>query len=53
MPPGHARKILDRQLGERGRLIYDCEPSWLAAGFCLNEEVNLATEKSEKVISDQ
>ena len=53
MPPGHARKILDRQLGERGRLIYDCEPSWLAAGFCLNEEVNLATEKSEKMISDQ
>ena len=53
MPPGHARKILDRQLGERGRLIYDCEPSWLAAGFCLNEEVNLATEKSEKIISDQ
>jgi arylsulfatase A-like enzyme len=53
MPPGHARKILDRQLGERGRLIYDCEPSWMAAGFCLNEEVNLATEKSEKVISDQ
>ena len=53
MAPGHARKILDRQLGERGRLIYDCEPSWLAAGFCLNEEVNLATEKSERAISEQ
>lgn len=50
MPPGHARKILDRQLGDRGRLIYDCEPSWLAAGFCLNEEVNLATEEGERNI---
>ncbi|MEP1471450.1 MAG: arylsulfatase [Halieaceae bacterium] len=50
MPPGHARKILDRQLGDRGRLIYDCEPSWLAAGFCLNEEINLATEEGERNI---
>lgn len=50
MPPGYARKILDRQHDSRGRLIYDCEPNWLAAGFCTNEEVNLATEESERNI---
>jgi arylsulfatase A-like enzyme len=50
MPPSYARRILDRQHDSRGRLIYDCEPNWLAAGFCTNEEVNLATEESERKI---
>ena len=50
MPPSYARKILDRQHGSRGRLIYDCEPNWLAAGFCTNAESNLATEDSERAL---
>ena len=53
MPPSYARKILDRQHGNRGRLIYDCEPNALAAGFCTNDEINLATEETERDIAPQ
>ncbi len=53
MPPAQSRRILDWQHGARARLIYDCEPSRLAAGLCLNEEVNLATEESERQLPDR
>ncbi|NND83275.1 MAG: sulfatase-like hydrolase/transferase [Gammaproteobacteria bacterium] len=29
--------ILDRRLGKRGRLIYNCQPSRIIGGLCLNE----------------
>lgn len=28
-------RILDRQHGERGRLVYDCGPRWWSADFCV------------------
>ena len=35
MAPDHARRILDMQHGEAGRLLYDCEPfSLLGGGWC-------------------
>lgn len=35
MAPDHARRILDMQHGEAGRLLYDCEPySSLGGGLC-------------------
>ncbi len=34
MPPAFALPVLDRQHGERGRLIYDCEARWWSFGFC-------------------
>jgi len=35
MAPDHARRVLDFQHGEAGRLIYDCEPyKALGGGFC-------------------
>jgi len=34
MPPTGMRRALDWTHGERGRLIYDCEPSALMAGMC-------------------
>ena len=38
MPPAFALPILDRQHGERGRLIYDCEARWWSFGFCRRDE---------------
>ena len=35
MPPPGTERALDRMHGERGRLIYDCEPKWWLAGVCL------------------
>ncbi len=35
MPPNKASlRMLDQWHGERGRLIYDCEPKWWLGGFC-------------------
>ena len=34
MAPDFALPALDWQHGERGRLVYDCEPKWWLAGFC-------------------
>lgn len=34
LPPGTER-ALDFLHGERGRLIYDCRPSWWLGGVCL------------------
>jgi arylsulfatase A-like enzyme len=34
-PPPFARRPLDYQLGEKGRLIYDCEIKWWSLGFCI------------------
>ncbi len=31
-------RILDRDHGERGRLVYDCEPEWWSLGFCLKND---------------
>ncbi len=36
MAPTGMRRALDWTHGERGRLIYDCEPSALMAGMCIN-----------------
>ncbi len=33
--PKVARLPLDFQLGDKGRIIYDCEPKWWAFGLCL------------------
>ncbi len=30
--------LLDRQHGDRGRLIYDCAPKWWLAGVCLEND---------------
>ncbi len=38
MPPKGTALILDRMHGERGRLIYDCEPKWWLGGFCLEQD---------------
>lgn len=35
MPPPYARRPLDIAHGERGRIIYDCEPKAWLAGLCL------------------
>jgi arylsulfatase A-like enzyme len=37
-PPPFARRPLDYQLGEKGRLIYDCEIKWWSLGFCINDQ---------------
>lgn len=31
-------KLLDRDHGERGRLVYDCRPEWWSLGFCLEHD---------------
>jgi len=38
MPPKGTALILDRMHGERGRLIYDCEPKWWLGGCCLEHD---------------
>ncbi|MEM9177375.1 MAG: sulfatase/phosphatase domain-containing protein [Myxococcota bacterium] len=39
MAPDHARRILDMQHGEAGRLLYDCEPfEMLGGGWCAGGE---------------
>lgn len=39
MPPTKAiERILDRQHGDRGRLVYDCAPKWWLAGICLEHD---------------
>ena len=39
MAPDHARRILDMQHGEAGRLLYDCEPfEALGGGWCAGGE---------------
>ena len=37
VPPPIARRPLDFQLGEKGRLIYDCRIKWWSLGFCITE----------------
>ncbi|MEM1110526.1 MAG: sulfatase-like hydrolase/transferase [Pseudomonadota bacterium] len=44
MPPTFALPPLDWQHGERGRLIYDCEPKWWLAGFCRQARDGEGTE---------
>lgn len=34
MAPEYAKRPLDIQHGERGRILYDCEPKWWMAGLC-------------------
>jgi arylsulfatase A-like enzyme len=39
MPPTkQIERLLDTQLGERGRLSYDCQPKWWLAGVCLKND---------------
>ena len=38
MPPPEALRVLDMQHGERGRLMYNCEPRWYLAGVCVRGE---------------
>ena len=33
-PTETINRVLDMQLGERGRLVYDCETRWYLAGLC-------------------
>ena len=33
-PSETINRVLDMQLGERGRLVYDCETRWYLAGLC-------------------
>jgi len=37
VPPAIARRPLDFQLGEKGRLIYDCQQKWWTFGLCITE----------------
>lgn len=37
VPPPVARRPLDFQLGEKGRLIYDCVQKWWTFGLCITE----------------
>jgi arylsulfatase A-like enzyme len=37
-PPPFARRPLDWELGEKGRLIYDCEIKWWSLGFCIKNK---------------
>jgi arylsulfatase A-like enzyme len=37
VPPPVARRPLDYQLGEKGRLIYDCQQKWWTFGLCVTE----------------
>jgi len=37
VPPPIARRPLDFQLGEKGRLIYDCRQKWWTFGLCITE----------------
>ena len=42
-PPPFARRPLDFQLGEKGRLIYDCEIRWWSFGICIrNQDEDIA-----------
>ena len=38
MPPPEALKTLDKWHGERGRLVYDCEPKWWLLGYCIRND---------------
>jgi len=38
MPPKGTALMLDRLHGERGRLIYDCEPKWWLGGICVEQD---------------
>ncbi|NND83317.1 MAG: sulfatase-like hydrolase/transferase [Gammaproteobacteria bacterium] len=38
MPPEFAKRPLDMMHGEGGRIIYDCEPKWWLAGWCLKND---------------
>ena len=37
-PSKKTERILDAQHGERGRLTYDCSPTWWLGGFCLKND---------------
>jgi arylsulfatase A-like enzyme len=37
-PDKRTERILDWQHGERGRLVYDCAPTWWLAGLCLRRD---------------
>ena len=31
-------RVLDRQHGERGRLVYNCGPRWWSSDFCIKND---------------
>jgi arylsulfatase A-like enzyme len=38
VPSGAILRVLDQQLGERGRIVYNCDRKWWMAGFCLKND---------------